>query len=228
MSFELDDIVPWGRSFDEYRRMFALSHSDLAGHLLGCGDGPASFNVEATRRDESVVSVDPLYGFSADAIENRISETYDEVLQQLLQNREDFVWEDVNSPERLMQKRLETMSMFLEDFRGASDSSRYMTGELPALPFPDGEFDLALCSHLLFLYSDQLATPFHIASIRELLRVAHEVRVYPLRTLQATPSPHVDEVIQWCREEGHHAERVAVDYEFQRGANEMLVARRTY
>lgn len=46
MSFELDDIVPWGRSFEEYRRMFALSPDDLTGRLLGCGDGPASFNME--------------------------------------------------------------------------------------------------------------------------------------------------------------------------------------
>ena len=29
MSFTLDRVIPWGRSFAEYRRMFALSEADL-------------------------------------------------------------------------------------------------------------------------------------------------------------------------------------------------------
>jgi hypothetical protein len=27
--FTLNDVVPWGRSFDDYRRMFNLSERDL-------------------------------------------------------------------------------------------------------------------------------------------------------------------------------------------------------
>ena len=41
--FTLEQVVPWGRSFDEYCNMFALSSDDLALRILGCGDGPASF-----------------------------------------------------------------------------------------------------------------------------------------------------------------------------------------
>ena len=37
---KLAEVIPWGRSFDEYRRMFALTDGDLAGHLLGCGPRP--------------------------------------------------------------------------------------------------------------------------------------------------------------------------------------------
>src|SRR5260370_30292561 len=47
-SVRLHEVVPWGRSLDEYRAMFALSEGDLQGRLLGCGDGPASFNAELT------------------------------------------------------------------------------------------------------------------------------------------------------------------------------------
>ena len=50
MSVKLSEVIPWGRSFEEYRLMFALSEADLAGVILGCGDGPASFNTEATTR----------------------------------------------------------------------------------------------------------------------------------------------------------------------------------
>ena len=41
--FTLDRVVPWGRSFDEYRRMFGLPDKDLALRIIGCGDGPAAW-----------------------------------------------------------------------------------------------------------------------------------------------------------------------------------------
>ena len=56
MSVKLDEVIPWGRSFEEYRRMFALTAGDLAGPVLGCGDGPASFNAEATALGHRVFS----------------------------------------------------------------------------------------------------------------------------------------------------------------------------
>ena len=46
-------------------------------------------------------------------------------------------------------------------------------------PLADDSFDLALCSHLLFLYTDHLDAAFHIAAVQELLRVAGEVRIFP-------------------------------------------------
>ena len=61
--FTLDKVVPWGRSFDEYCRMFLLTDQDLAGRIVGCADGPASFNAEATRLGTRVVSCDPIYAF---------------------------------------------------------------------------------------------------------------------------------------------------------------------
>ena len=58
--FTLDQVVPWGRSFAEYRRMFALSDADLGLTIVGCGDGPASFNAEATALGATVISCDPI------------------------------------------------------------------------------------------------------------------------------------------------------------------------
>src|SRR5690242_12754895 len=77
--FTLDRVVPWGRSFDEYRRMFSLTDHDGQAKILGCGDGPASFNAEATRRGWRVVSCDPIYRFSVAEIRERIAKTYDEI-----------------------------------------------------------------------------------------------------------------------------------------------------
>ncbi len=35
MPFSLDQVVPWGRSFDEYCRMFALTGAILSGRYWG-------------------------------------------------------------------------------------------------------------------------------------------------------------------------------------------------
>jgi hypothetical protein len=78
---ELRETVPWGRSFDEYVRMFALSERDLGLSIVGCGDGPAAFNAEMTRRGNHIVWVDPLYRFSATEIAARVREIADEVVE---------------------------------------------------------------------------------------------------------------------------------------------------
>ena len=59
MAFTLEQIVPWGRSLDEYVRMFSLTDEDLNLKILGCGDGPASFNSVMHKNGKRVISIDP-------------------------------------------------------------------------------------------------------------------------------------------------------------------------
>jgi hypothetical protein len=61
MSMVLDQVVPFGRSFDEYHQMFALSEVDLTGKILSVADGPASFNAEGTQKGYSITSLDLVY-----------------------------------------------------------------------------------------------------------------------------------------------------------------------
>lgn len=223
MAFRLDSVVPWGRSFDEYAAMFALSEEDLATkRILGCGDGPASFNTELTRRGGRVISVDPIYAFSPDEIRDRIETTYATVLEQTRANADAFVWQHIGSIEELGRARKAAMDDFLADFTSAGARDRYIAAGLPDLPFAGGSFDLALSSHLLFLYSEQLSEDFHVAAIRELARVANEVRVFPVLELGATRSRHLEPVLVDAQREGLEVTIETVLYEFQRGGNEML------
>jgi hypothetical protein len=75
---------------------------------------------------------------------------------------------------------------------------------------------------LLFLYSAQLSREFHLAAIQELLRVACEVRIFPLLALDCRPSPHLAPVLAWAASHGVRAEVRRVPYEFQVGGNQML------
>jgi hypothetical protein len=68
ITIEYCDIEPWGRSFDEYVRMFSLNPADFERKIMGCGDGSASFNAELTERGGNITSVDPVYYFNADHI----------------------------------------------------------------------------------------------------------------------------------------------------------------
>ncbi len=225
MAFTLDQVVPWGRSFGEYVAMFDLSADDLGKRILGCGDGPASFNATLSGRGGRVVSVDPLYRFSAGDIKDRIAATFDVVLEQTRQNADEFVWTRIQSVEDLGQLRLAAMEEFLADYPAGRLAGRYREAGLPSLPFSPGEFDLALCSHLLFLYSRQFSAEFHVESIKELCRVAPEVRIFPLLELGARPSRHLEPVIAQLATDGYAVEVKSVPYEFQKGGNRLLRVR---
>lgn len=222
MTFTLENVVPWGRSCDEYLAMFALSEEELRRRFLGCGDGPASFNCMMTRRRCHVISVDPIYRFSADEIRNRIDETYEEVMEQTRKNKNEFVWGYISSVEELGKVRMAAMNDFLSDYAAGLREGRYVDASLPTLPFEDGEFDIALCSHFLFLYSEHLSEDFHVQSIKELCQVASEARIFPLLELGAKRSRHLDTVVDSLEKGGFVVNVEKVPYEFQKGGNEIL------
>ena len=222
MAFTLDNVVPWGRSMEEYVAMFGLSERELESRIVGCADGPASFNAEMSAQGRRVVSVDPLYQFTGDEIRRRIDATYPTVMEQLHENLDDYVWTRIPSPEALGELRMTTMEKFLADYCQGKEEGRYLAGSLPQLPFEDGTFDLALCSHFLFLYSDRLSAEFHCRAIREMLRVAKEARIFSLLALGGHRSPHLDAVCRELCKSDRDLEIKTVDYEFQRGGNRML------
>lgn len=205
--------------------MFDLATQDLAGKIIDCAGGPASFNAEATQKGYRVISCDPLYRFTAEEIVGRINETYGTIVTGAEANRVRYVWKEISSPEHMGKVRMAAMRRFLEDFSSGIEEGRYRPDKLPSLEFDDGEFDLALCSHFLFTYSEQLSADFHIATIKEMCRVADEARVFPLLNYDGDPSLPLRPVVDELQGTGYWAEIREVPYEFQRGGNEMLMVR---
>lgn len=144
------------------------------------------------------------------------------MLAQIRATPEDWTWTYHRDPEDLCANRRAAIEKFLADYNDGLRDHRYMVGELPSLPFGSDSFGLAVCSHLLFLYSDLLSEAFHIQSALELCRVAREVRLFPLLTLRGEPSPHLAAVRSALDSEGWTSKVVSVDYELQRGGNQML------
>lgn len=223
MNLRLEKVVPWGRSLQEYQAMFGLTDTDLQRRILDCGGGPASFNAEMHQLGHTVISCDPIYQFSAADIHQRVVESAPAVLQGVQATQQNFVWRQIRSPEHLIEIRLTAMRQFLADFPTGLEQGRYLNIALPHLPFADQAFDLALCSHLLFTYSDQLSLEFHLAAIQEMLRVASEVRLFPLLVnMTGEISPHLATIWQHFQDADCQVTIETVSYEFQRGGNQLL------
>ena len=179
MDFHYKDIVPWGRSFDEYLDMFNLSEDDLARDIVDVGGGPASFNTRMHQRGTPMVSVDPVYRYSEAELRQRIQDTYANVIAQARQNEDKFVWTKFSSVDELAEIRMQAMDEFCRDFESGKQQGRYIDASLPNLPFPDGHFDLVLSPRISsFFYSANRDLAFHLNAVRELLRIGTEVRIF--------------------------------------------------
>ncbi|MYK17121.1 class I SAM-dependent methyltransferase [Candidatus Poribacteria bacterium] len=222
MNFHYKDIVPWGRSFDEYLDMFNLSEEDLTLDIVGVGDGPASFNVRMYQRGTPIISVDPIYRYSETELRQRIQETYEDVIAQARRNQDKFVWTRFSSVDELAEIRMQAMDEFCQDFECGKQQGRYINASLPNLSFPDRHFDLVLSAHFLFFYSANRDLTFHLDAVRELLRIGTEVRIFPIVDVNSNPSPFLSPVIHELEKDGITCSVARVPYHFQKTGNEML------
>ena len=162
-AFQLDGIVPWGRRLDEYAAFFALAGEPRRWPaIIDVGAGPASFAAEAAQRGARVVAVDPLYRCGGDAIRRRYATTREPMEDGMQRAADRFRWDFYPSPADVLRRRDEAIHLFLEDYEWGRACGRYVEGALPRLPFRDGNFGLALVSHLLFLYGHKLDAAFHV------------------------------------------------------------------
>ncbi|MBF0467070.1 MAG: SAM-dependent methyltransferase, partial [Nitrospirae bacterium] len=163
---------------------------------------PAAFNTDLTRRGGTVTSIDPLYALRGSQIQCLINETYESVLAQMYRNQSDYLWDTIGSVEELGSLRMSAMEKFLSDYDSGKAEDRYIAGGLPLLQFDNNSFDIALCSHFLFLYSSCLSEEFHLMALMQMLRVSNEVRVFPLINFDGRKSPYLGFVLSALKRYG--------------------------
>jgi hypothetical protein len=224
---KLDEVLPWGRSYDEYVRMFALSAPDLQKTILDVAGGPAAFNAEATKLKWRVTSADPIYAFNSASIQARIDATATRIMDGVRAKPDDYNWDAyIPDPDGLYKLRTASMAIFLNDYLAGVEAGRYVNAQLPNLPFLTNSYTLALCSHFLFLYSNVLSLEFHLASILEMLRVATEIRIFPLVDLDNQVSAHLQPVIDQLETAGNSCHIQKVNYAFHKKSDQMLVIKK--
>ena len=221
----LGDIIVSSRPYDEYRAMFGLTDAEiLAGPVLDCPGGAGSFGAAVRGLGGDAASVDPAYSLAPDELVREVRAGLERGLRYLEENRESYTWSFFSSVDDLRRRRTAALDEFARDFRGRGE--RYVPAALPGLPFADGAFRLVLSGYLLFAYPDHIDEAAHEAALRELLRVAREeVRLYPLIDTAFARHPAIDDLRRRLGGEGVDSEVRTTDYEFQRGATEVLVMR---
>ena len=145
--------------------MFALTDDDLEPQRSSAvAMAPQASTQKRPSAGCRVVSCDPIYGFRAAEISARIAATRDQVLEQTRKNAGEFVWNDVIPDGRgagsgsawrrcgIVSRRLRARKDRQALHRGGA--TRHSRS-------PIASFDLALCSHFLFLYTSQLDEAFH-------------------------------------------------------------------
>ncbi|RIK09642.1 MAG: hypothetical protein DCC49_05630 [Acidobacteria bacterium] len=226
MATEFTDYLVTCRSFAEYLAMFALDERQLAGMaILDCPAGAASFAADAGRWGAKVICADTAYSlqrselFTVSAADSAKGNAY------IVENPGNFTWSWFESPVDHMARRTSAHETFRTHFAAAEGS--YVCARLPHLPFADGTFGLTLSSHFLFTYADRLDEDFHYETLAELARVTSgDVRIFPLLSFEMARYPYLNDLRTRLDGLGISSEVRQVDYEFQQGADEMLVLSR--
>jgi hypothetical protein len=216
-------VLVTSRSYAEYEAMFDLT--ELPESVLDCCAGGASFTAEAAARGVDAIAADPAYELEPAELVDTVRRSLPATAGIVDEHAGSFVWHWYGTPERKDQYRIEAADRFLQDVAAAPE--RYVAAGLPELPFEDRRFELVLCSHLLFTWADKYDQDWHLAALRELIRVSNrEVRIFPLVMQGAgEPVPYLQELLDALEDVTCTIRKVP--YEFQAGANEMLVITRT-
>lgn len=225
---DLDEIVFCGRTFNEYLKMFDLSLADLKTEkVLDCPGGACSFVAELNKRGVPAVACDIMYDLEPEPLESKCRADLEKIMAALPGALDLYNWDFYDDMEDLKDHRLEAYTRFIQDYPEGKRQGRYVQTKLPKLPFPDNEFSLVISAHFLFLYGDRLDFDFHVNTIKELVRVSSkEVRIFPLVGLDARRYSLLDRVIGEIADGNVSIEIAKVPFEFQKGADEMLLIRK--
>lgn len=206
-------------SLADYRSMFDLDEAAMQRRIIDYPAGISAFNAEMVAAGyRKVVSVDPYYHLSPmDMIKH-----VDFVIQELSEKADHFEAHLQGHGEQAIENILNVWNQyaqeFLADYSVGKQEGRYRAGSLPRLPFADDEFELALCSDMIFRevkFSSE-------AIVLELCRVANEVRIFPLLNQEGEIATQLGPVVLSLQQLNLGVEIKAVPYTLLAKSNAML------
>lgn len=223
LKLDINRIVFIGRTFEEYIKMFDLSPENLENmKVLDCAGGACSFTAHANKLGIDSTSCDIAYYHEVVDLEQKGLEDIEHTIEHMEKASGNYVWEYFSSIDALKEERSRALKDCVQDMR--ENPQHYQAVTLPVLPFENKQFDMTVCAHLLFMYSDRLDYQFHLNSLKELIRVTKgEIRIFPLTDLYGKKYDQLSQLMNDLKEHVCSIEEVKVSYEFQKNANHMLV-----
>ncbi len=211
----------WVYSLADYQQMFDLNDADFNKTILDYPGGISSFNAQMHDMNKRVVSGDQLYQLTPPQMDQAVDQIYEANETHLRAHLENLKQQDEASIQNILNTWQQSKNAFLKDYAAGRHEQRYLLMTLPTLPFEFHEFQLALCSDLLFhTQAREGYTPQHL--IAELCRVAEEVRVFPLLDEAGQTSDALGPVMLNLQQQNFGVEVREVAYEQHAGGNAML------
>lgn len=212
----------WGYCVDEYHGMFDLSQEDMNSRILEYGCGPSAVNVQQFHQKHEIVSCDPLFVLDKDTLYSKVVMIFSEMVHEVKKEKDKFDFSQHGSLEQLVEKRKQGMNEFFADYEQGKVEGRYYGIVDYHLPYTDFSFDFALSAHYLFADLEEQTLDFHLNIIRELARVAKEVRIFPLMDREGKTSELLGPVLLQLQQEDYGVEIREVNYHLHQEENAML------
>lgn len=215
------DLLLSGHNITDYKRMFDLSEGDLSKSIVTVASGFDSFNFQMHQMNHTVVSCAKNYRLNQQEMTELVESNLIRLNKHISEHADQYRFTNEKTQDWLKNKRKEAAKLFLSDYEIGKREGRYLYEVLPNLNFRNDTFDIALCSHFLFstpsIQEDKIIT-----YINELLRIAHEVRIFPLSNMFGELSPLLGPVLLALQKGKCGVEIKQVPYEFIRGGNALL------
>lgn len=176
-------LVLWGQGVAEYQAMFDLTDKALETSILEFGCGPTAINATLHAKNTSIVSCDPLFALTEDLLIEEVNQLFARRVVELRSDQYQLDTAAYGGLEPFIHTRHLGCETFFHDFIQGLQQQRYIAPSSP-LPFSHAAFQYALSSHYFFTNvakgEQQDAIAQHLCEMKELLRVANEVRIFPI------------------------------------------------
>ena len=193
---EEDGSFTAGRSAEEIRALFALDERPLPpGPVLDCAAGASAWVAEARGDHVPAVACDPGYAPGSTSLARRARRDAEALPGILGPLRWLFALDRYRDSPAWAAASAGALERFAADVVGPGRGRSYVAAALPDLPFRDRTFAGALCGRFLFLdLGGTTGAQPPRGAVRELVRVAREVRIAPVAAPAGLPGRVVEGV----------------------------------
>jgi hypothetical protein len=202
--------------------MFDLSELSFTMRFLEYQSGPSAFQAELRQQAAHLVSYDSWFNLNKATLAAEILNSFDTRLTQITARQEEFDLRRYGRLEDLVAYRRLGVEKFLQDYDLGHAEGRYLSMPAGTLPFQDFFYDYALSAHHFFSLIVPQTVDYHVQHIRELARIAKEVRIFPLVDANGRPSPLLGPVLLALQQNNYGVEVREVSYHLQPKGNAML------
>lgn len=213
----------WSHSLKNYVLMFDLNTSEFCQPILDMAAGASTFNIEMTNQGYKVISCDPIYKTPPENITETVNHLIDHLASKIEQTQDRYQWGlQYRNPAELERQQRDMAEIFIRDYAKGLKEKRYVSDSLPTLSFEDYQFHYALCANFIFDGHYANDVNFQLQSLREMARVAREVRIFPLLDPAGNISANLGPILAQLQLEGYGVEIRQVPYQLLKKGNAML------